>query len=196
MVIPGTYGRLVGTGSGAVGRLRELGAPVKCPLIRRVVLALAGVAFLGSCVSVRASRVEAAAPGSDTATVAVRVYDSVDDRDAGVLSRRRAVTELLRDERGWTRVHATDEPAWQLCELPRGRYRVQVERRVDETGREQRMASSDDVEFALGPGDKVLVEVVLKHPKRVLVSAGVGAGVVAVAVTVTLVILVRAMTAW
>jgi hypothetical protein len=58
------------------------------------------------------------------------------------------------------------------------------------------MASSDDVEFALGPGDKVLVEVVLKHPKRVLVGAGVGAGVVVVAATVILVVLVGAMTAW
>ncbi len=164
--------------------------------IGRVVLALAGVAFLGGCVSVRASRVEAAAPGSDTATVVVRVYDHVDDRDAGVLSRRRAVTELLRDEQGWKRVHATDEPAWQLSELPHGRYRVQVERRIDETGHERRMASSDDVEFALGPGDKVLVEVVLKHPKRALVGAGVGAGVVVVAVTVLLVVLVGAMTAW
>ena len=166
------------------------------PVIGRVVLALVGVAFQGGCVSVRASRMEGAAPGSDTATVAVRVYDSVDDRDAGVLSRRRAITELLRDERGWTRVHATDEPAWQLCELQRGRYRVQVKRRIDETGRERRMASSDDVEFALGPGDKVLVEVVLKHPKRVLVGAGVGAGVVVVAATVILVVLVGAMTAW
>jgi hypothetical protein len=69
-----------------------LGALVQRPSIGRVVLALAGIALLGGCVSVRASRVEAAAPGSDTATVEVRVYDSVDDRDAGVLSRRRAVT--------------------------------------------------------------------------------------------------------
>ena len=165
-------------------------------LVARVVLALAGVAFLWGCVSVRASKVEGAAADSVTGSVVVRVYDRVDDRDAGVLSRRRAVTELFRDERGWTLVHATDEPAWQLSELPRGRYRVQVERRIDETGRERRMASSDDVEFALGPGDKVLVEVVLKHPKRVLVGTGVGAGVVAVAVTVTLVVLVGAMTAW
>lgn len=166
------------------------------PVIGRVVLVLAGVAFLGGCVSVRASRVEAAAPGSDTATVAVRVYDSVDDRDAGVLSRRRAITELLRDERGWTPVHATDEPAWQLSDLPRGRYRVQVERRIDETGRERRLASSDDVEFTLGAGDEVLVEVVLKHPKRALVGTGVGVGVVVVAFTVALVVLIGAMTAW
>jgi hypothetical protein len=165
-------------------------------MIGRVVLALAGVAFLGGCVSVRASRVATAAAGSGTATVTVRVYDSVDDRDAGVLSRRRAVAELLRDEQVWTPVHATDEPAWQLSDLPPGHYRVQVERRIDETGREQRMASSDDVEFEVGPGDKVLVEVVLKHPKRALVGAGVGAGVVAVVLTVTLVVLVGAMTAW
>jgi hypothetical protein len=169
---------------------------VQCPVIGRVVLALAGVAFLGGCVSVRASRVEGAAPGSDTATVAVRVYDSVDDRDAGVLSSRRAVTELSRDERGWTLVRATDEPAWQLSDLPRGRYRVQVERRIDQTGREQRMASSDDVEFTLAAGDEVLVEVVLRHPKRVLVGTGVGVGVVVVAATVALVVLIGAMTAW
>jgi hypothetical protein len=165
-------------------------------VISRVVLALAGIALLGGCVSVRASRVEAAAPGSDTATVEVRVYDSVDDRDAGVLSRRRAVTELLREERGWTPVHGTDQPDWQLSELPGGRYRVQVERRIDETGRERRLASSDDVEFALSPGDKVLVEVVLKHPKRVLVGTGVGVGVAVLAATVTLVVLIGAMTAW
>lgn len=169
---------------------------MQCPVIGRVVLALAGVASLGGCVSVRASRVEGAAPGSDTATVAVRVYDSVDDRDAGVLSRRRAVTELLRDEQVWTLVHETDEPAWQRADLPPGRYRVQVERRIDETGRERRLASSDDVEFTLGPGDEVHVEVVLKHPKRALVGTGVGVGVVVVASTVALVVLIGAMTAW
>jgi len=169
---------------------------VQCPVIGRVVLALAGVALLGGCVSVRASRVESAAPGSDTATVAVRVFDSVDDRDAGALSHRRAVTELLRDEQVWTLVHATDEPAWQRADLPPGRYRVQVERRIDETGRERRLASSDDVEFTLGAGDEVLVEVVLKHPKRVLVGTGVGVGIVVVASTVALVVLIGAMTAW
>jgi hypothetical protein len=93
-------------------------------------------------------------------------------------------------------VHATDEPAWQLSELPPGRYRVQVERRIDETGHERRLASSDDVEFVLGPGDEVLVEVVLKHPKRVVVGTGVGVGVMVLAATVTLVVLIGAMTAW
>jgi hypothetical protein len=166
---------------------------VQRPGIVRFVLAVAGVAFLGGCVSVRASKAPGAVAGSGTATVVVRVYDRVDDRDARVLSRRHAVTELLRDER---RVHATDEPAWQLSELPPGRYRVRVERRIDETGHEQRMASSDDVTFELGPGEEVLVEVVLKHPKRVLVGTGVGAGIVVVAATVTLVILVGAMIAW
>jgi hypothetical protein len=52
------------------------------------------------------------------------------------------------------------------------------------------------VEFALSPGDKVLVEVVLKHPKRVLVGTGVGVGVVVVAATVALVVLIGAMIAW
>jgi hypothetical protein len=164
--------------------------------VGRAVLALAGSALLGGCVSVSASKIAGAAAASGPATVDVRVYDSVDDRDAGVLSRRRAVTELLRDDRGWQPVHATTEPAWQRADLPPGRYRVQVERRVDETGRERRMASSDDVEFALGPGDEVHVDVVLKHPKRALVGAGVGAGVALVAATVTLVVLVAAMTAW
>jgi len=166
---------------------------VQRPGIVRFVLAVASVMVLARCVSVRASKATGAAAGSGTATVVVRVYDRVDDRDARVLSRRHAVTELLRDER---RVHATDEPAWQLSELPPGRYRVQVERRIDETGREQRMASSDDVTFELGPGEEVLVEVVLKHPKRVLVGAGVGAGIMVAAVTLTLVVLVGAMTAW
>jgi hypothetical protein len=73
---------------------------------------------------------------------------------------------------------------------------VQVERRIDQTGREQRMASSDDVEFTLAAGDEVLVEVVLRHPKRVLVGTGVGVGVVVVAATVALVVLIGAMTAW
>jgi len=161
--------------------------------ILRLVLAVAVAVFLGSCVSVRASKVEGAAAESGTATVVVRVYDSVNDRDAQVLSSRHAVTELLRDE---LRVHATDEPAWPLSDLPPGRYRVLVEHRVDETGHEQRMASSDDVTFELGAGEEVLVEVVLKHPKRVLVGAGIGAGVVVVAATVALIVLVGAMTAW
>ncbi len=186
----------VGSGIDAVGRLWELGVSVQRPGIGRFVLALAGVAFLGGCVSVQVSKVRGPAAGSGTATVAVRVYDRVDDRDAGVLSRRQALTELLRDEHGWTRVHVTDEPAWRLSDLLPGRYRVQVERRIDETGHERRMASSDEVEFVLGTGEEVLVEVVLKHPKRVLVGAGVGAGVVLVAVTVALVVLVGAMTAW
>lgn len=164
--------------------------------VGRAVLALAGSALLGGCVSVSASKIEGAAAASGPATVDVRVYDSVDDRDAGVLSRRRAVTELLRDDRGWQPVHATAEPAWQRADLPPGRYRVQVERRVDESGREQRMGSSDDVEFTVAPGDRVLVDVVLKHPKRALVGAGVGVGVALAAATVTLVVLVAAMTAW
>ena len=48
----------------------------------------------------------------------------------------------------------------------------------------------------LGPGDEVLVEVVLKHPKRVLVGTSVGVGVMVLAATVTLVVLIGAMTAW
>ena len=163
------------------------------PEIVRSVLAVTSLVFLGGCVSVRTSKTPGAAAGSGTGTVVVRVYDRVADRDARVLSRRHAVTELLRDER---RVHATDEPAWQLSDVPPGRYRIQVARRLDETGRERRMASSDDVTFELGPSEEVLVEVVLKHPKRVLVGAGVGAGVVVTAVTVALFVLVGAMTAW
>jgi hypothetical protein len=164
--------------------------------IGKAVLALVGIALPGGCVSVHASRVEDATPGRETATVVVCVYDSVDDRGSGLLSRRHAVTELLRDEQGWARVHSTDEAAWQRSDLPPGRYRVQVERRIDEHGHERRLASSDDVEFVLGPGDEVLVEVVLKHPKRALVGTGVGIGVVVVAATVTLVVLIGAMTAW
>jgi len=57
-----------------------------------------------------------------------------------------------------------------VADLEPGTYQVRVKRWADDSGAEHRLTSSDSNRFTVGSGRQVRVEVVLKHPRRVVVA--------------------------
>jgi len=124
-----------------------------------------------SCVSVRALPPALAGDAKAGATVRVRIYETTGARKSGLHTVRTVISELWREEgRDYVLVREAREAEWTAAELPPGRFRVNVDRWVDGNGNEQRLASSDRVTFTVAGGERVDVEVVLKHPRRVVIG--------------------------
>jgi hypothetical protein len=140
------------------------------PRGRRLGAVAVAVHLLGSaCVSVRALPPAAATGAAGGAAVRVRIYESVGARKAGLHTVRTIVSELWRKERGeWVLEREEREAAWTAVDLRPGTYRVAVERWVNEGGVEERLPSTDHATFKVARGERVDVDVVLKHPGRPL----------------------------
>ncbi len=148
---------------------------------RGLALLLIAATATGGCVSVRARSAEPVAGQGSLGSVEVNIYDTASARKSGVRSARSIVSELLRRE-GYRKIDAREfrEACWTAADLPPGTYTVRVRHRFDEHGTKHRLLSSDQATFVLAGGERVRVDVVLSHPKRVLVGTAVGVGVVAV----------------
>ena len=132
-----------------------------------------------ACVSVRALPPASATGAAGGATVRVRIFENVGARKAGLHTVRTIVSELWRKEQGeWVLEREEREAAWTAADLQPGTYRVGVERWVNEGGVEERLPSSDRATFKLAIGERVDVDVVLKHPGRPLACVIVPAVVI------------------
>src|ERR1035441_8366918 len=112
--------------------------PFVRPVARILLLARAPLP-LGGCVSIGVSRAALEPPpGSSallTGALAVCVFEKAGDRDAGRVARFPVLSELARvTGSGEEAVGRSMAPAWTLTDLPPGKYRLRVTRRLTAEG--------------------------------------------------------------
>jgi hypothetical protein len=132
---------------------------------RLLLVALAPLALDG-CVSIGVSRAELSAPPGPSAppagAVTVAVYERPADRDAGRHVATPVLSELLRDDAGRTLVARSMSPTWTVPDLPPGRYRLLVTRRIDGNGNVVALDNPGDQAFDVVAGERTVVSVVLR----------------------------------
>jgi len=160
------------------------------PLLRRVALvllvALAPLALDG-CVSIGVSRADLQAPPEPSAppagAVTVAIYEKPADREAERHVDFPVLSELLRQEKGETLVARSMATSWTVKDLPPGRYRLRITKRIDDSGNVVALDNPGDKIFEVAAGERTVVTVVLKKVPVVWI-------VVAVLTLVAIVILV------
>jgi hypothetical protein len=125
------------------------------------------------------------AGGTETGTIAVRVFDRTKDVDAGHPTAHRVLSELA-DGSGRT-VHRAEGAAWSLDGLAPGDYRLTVRQWASGAGAESPTAESSK-RLSLRPGDRLAVDVVSRRTSGWTIAAvTVGVlGVLAVIAAVSL----------
>ena len=139
------------------------------PLLRTVALALL-VALaplaLDGCVSIGVSRADLQAPPDPSApprgAVTVAVYEKPADREADRHVAFPVLSELLREGRGETLVARSMNPTWTVPDLPPGRYRLRVTKRIDDKGNIVTLGNPGDTTFDVAAGERAVVSVVLR----------------------------------
>ena len=143
---------------------------MRAPLLRRVALvllvALAPLALDG-CVSIGVSRADLSAPPEPSAppsgAVTVAVYEKAADRDADRHVAFPVLAELLKKEgKGEALVARSMAPTWTVKDLPPGRYRLRVTKRIDAQGNVVALDNPGDAAFEVAAGERTVVSVVLK----------------------------------
>lgn len=94
--------------------------------------------------------------------VTVAVYERPADRDAGRHVSAPVLSELLRDDAGRTLVARSMSPTWTVRDLPPGRYRLLVTRRIDGNGNIVALDHPGDRAFDVVAGERTVVSVVLR----------------------------------
>lgn len=139
------------------------------PLLRRVavvlLVALAPLALDG-CVSIGVSRADLPAPpdpsAPPTGAVTVAVYEKPADREADRHVPFPVLSELLQEGKGETLVARSMAPTWTVKDLPPGRYRLRVTKRIDDAGNIVALDNPGDKTFDVAAGERTVVSVVLK----------------------------------
>lgn len=138
-------------------------------LLRRVSLvllvALAPLALDG-CVSIGVSRADLPAPPEPSApprgAVTVAIYEKPADREADRHVPFPVLSELLRIEKGETVVARSMNATWTVTDLPPGRYRLRVTKRIDDKGDVVALENPGDKVFDVAAGERTVVSVVLR----------------------------------
>jgi hypothetical protein len=139
------------------------------PLLRSVALvllvALAPLALDG-CVSIGVSRADLPAPPEPGApprgAVTVAIYEKPADREADRHVAFPVLSELLREGKGETLVARSMNPTWTVPDLPPGRYRLRVTKRIDDKGNVVALDNPGDTAFDVTAGERTVVSVVLR----------------------------------
>ncbi|HVO51997.1 MAG TPA: hypothetical protein VMV60_13465 [Thermoanaerobaculia bacterium] len=139
------------------------------PFLRSVALlllvALAPLALDG-CVSIGVSRADLEAPPDPSApprgAVTVAVFEKPADREADRHVAFPVLSELLREGKGGTLVARSMNPTWTVPDLPPGRYRLRVTKRIDEKGNIVALDNPADTTFDVTAGERTAVSVVLR----------------------------------
>ena len=140
--------------------------PLLRPVARILLVALAPLALDG-CVSIGVSRTALEPPPGASApltgALAVSVFEKVADRDAGHVAPFPVLSELARvTGSGEEAVGRSMAPAWSLADLPPGKYRLRVTRRLTAEGDIEALENPGDKAFEISAGEKTTVSVVLK----------------------------------
>lgn len=135
------------------------------PVAFVLLVALAPLALDG-CVSIGVSRADLAAPPEPSApphgAVTVTIFEKPADRDANRHVPFPVLSELLCEGKGETLIARSMNATWTVPDLPAGRYRLRVTKRIDENGNVVALASPGDTTFEVSAGERTVVSVVLK----------------------------------
>ena len=127
--------------------------------------ALSPLAFDG-CVSVGVERTPEASPGEAkpaTGSVEVLIFETVEHRNAFRLVDYAVLTEIFRvGDGGDSLVGRSMSAMWALPDLPPGRYRVSVTKRITPEGDVEPLKDPSGKLFDLAAGQKTTLRVVLK----------------------------------
>jgi hypothetical protein len=140
--------------------------PFLRPTARLLLVALAPLALDG-CVSIGVSRAALESPPDASApangALAVSVFGKAGDRDTGRVAAFPVLSELSRvTDKGEEAVGRSMAPAWGLPDLPPGRYRLRVTRRLTPEGDIEALENPGDKTFEVKAGEKTTLSVVLK----------------------------------
>jgi len=134
------------------------------PIAFAVLAALSPLALDG-CVSVGVSHSPAAegAPNATTGVLEVIVFEKPQDADAFRPVGYPVLSEIFRENPGGESLVGRSMSAmWTLPELPAGRYRVSVTKRITEEGDIEPLRDPSGKTFDLAAGQKTTLRVVLK----------------------------------
>lgn len=140
---------------------------------RRAVALVLSVLMSG-CVSVSVQRREEA-PGG----IRIAVYPDAKGARAGRPGPYGVLSELfVREGKAWRKVKVSLLPEWGVADPPPGRYRVVVERRINEQGHIEALRGAKVKEFNLREGEGADVRVLLKaKPPTAAIVVGALVGV-------------------
>src|ERR1039457_2372902 len=140
--------------------------PFLRPVSRLLLVALAPLALDG-CVSIGVSRTalnsspDASAPPKGA--LAVSIYEKASERDAGRVAAFPVLSDLARvPAKGEAPVARSMAPAWGISDLPPGKSRLRVTRRLTSEGDIEALENPGDKTFEVSAGKKLTVSVVLK----------------------------------
>jgi hypothetical protein len=141
-------------------------SPFLRPVARLLIVALAPLALDG-CVSMGVSRAALDSPPGAaaplTGALTVSVFEKAGDRDAARVAAFPVLSELARvTGSGEEAVGRSIAPAWTLTDLPPGKYRLRVTRRLTAEGDIEALENPGDKTFEVSAGKKSTVSVVLK----------------------------------
>jgi hypothetical protein len=138
-------------------------------VLRRVALVLLvtlGPFALDGCVTIGVSRADLSAPPDPSAppagAVTVDIYEKPADREAGRHVPFPVLTELLSLAKGETLLARSMASQWTVQDLPPGRYRLRVTKRIDEAGNVVALDNPGNETFDVAAGERTVVSVVLK----------------------------------
>ena len=92
----------------------------------------------------------------------VAIYERPADRDADRHVAFPILSELLREGRGEEPVARSMAPTWTVKDLPPGRYRLRVTKRIDDAGNVVALDNPGDQSFEVAAGERTVVTVVLR----------------------------------
>jgi hypothetical protein len=133
---------------------------------RLLLIAIAPFALDG-CVSIGVSRADLPAPPDPGAppagAVTVAVYDKAADRDADRHVAFPVLSDLSRVEKnGEVLIARSMNATYTVTDLPPGRYRIRITKRIDDQGNVVALDNPGDKTFEVAAGERTVVSVVLK----------------------------------
>jgi hypothetical protein len=138
---------------------------LRSSVARALLIAIAPFALDG-CVSIGVRRADLEAPPEPSAppsgAVTVAIYDKAADRDAGRHASFPVLSELARVDKGETLVARSMNTAYTVKDLPPGRYRLRVTKRIDDKGDIVPLDHPGDQAFDVAAGERTVVSVVLR----------------------------------
>ena len=152
--------------------------PFLRPVSRLLLVALAPLALDG-CVSIGVSRTALNSPPGASAppkgALAVSIYEKASERDAGRVAAFPVLSELARvTVKGEEAVGRSMAPAWGISDLPPGKYRLRMTRRLTSEGDIEALEHPGDKTFEVKAGERTTLSVVLKKvPVFWIVAAAV-----------------------
>ncbi len=92
----------------------------------------------------------------------VAVYEKPADREADRHVAFPVLSELLQEGKGETLVARSMAATWTVKDLPPGRYRLRITKRIDDAGNIVALDNPGDKTFEVAAGERTVVTVVLK----------------------------------